>query len=419
MIEIARESQIAPVKPKKRRLHIVKFYYRNQEPIQIWLSWRLVLFLLSILAGALIPSIWDPLPTTPGEIWSERLIGGWSRWDGEWYQKIATNGYWSDEPVAFYPLYPHLMRWLGWALTLGHPFPNMYLVTGLIISTVASFAMAIWLYKLARFEYDGEIARLTLTYFLLFPTAFFLIAVYTESLFLALAIGAFYAARTNRWGMALFLTALTVLTKNQGVFVAIALLVEYGQQREWNWRKLDRKLLYFGLPALAMGGWMLYNWLAFGNPLAFLSATQKYWYRYFSWPWATFRDGFSRLYGVDETGTSLALNHQDYDAQLLDIIVTSCFLILIPVVIRVTRRNKLRLTYAVFFAFCLFQPLSAPRSISILTSLPRYLIVIFPVFFLLAKAGRRFPFFHRAYFFIGLPLLGLLVARFTLGYWVA
>jgi hypothetical protein len=277
----------------------------------------------------------------------------------------------------------------------------------------------LWFYRLAQLEYDKKIARLSLTYMLLFPTSFFLVAVYTEGLFLALAVGAFYATRTQRWGLALLLTALAVLTKNQGVFLALALLVEYGQQREWNWRKLDPKILYFGLPALAMAGWMLYNFLAFNNPLAFVAATQKYWNRTFSWPWTTLFDTFNHVFVVNQNGARLVENSQDFDMQLFDLIITLCFLLLVPVIIVALGRNKLRLAYAVFFAFCLFQPLTAPHTISILTSLPRYLMLIFPAFFLLAHAGQRWPLFHKGYVITGLALSGLLVVRFTLGYWVA
>ncbi len=419
MINVAKENLTQPIKKRKRLPRILRFYEANREPLNLWFAWRTGLLLLPFLFGTLIPTIWDPPPTTPSEVWTDRLLWGWTRWDGEWYGDIATKGYWSDEPIAFYPLYPHLMRWLGFVLSAGSPDQAVFKLAGLVIASIASIYVCLWLYRLARLEYDEEIARLSVTYLLIFPTSFFMVAVYTESIFLALAIGAFYAARKERWGLAMLLTALAVLTKNQGIFVAAALLVEYAVQRDWNWRKLDRKILYFGIPALALGGWMLYNYLAFNNPLAFLTATQKYWYRYFSLPWNTFREGYSRLYATDDTGVPLALQQQDYDMQLFDFAIVGCFLLLIPVVIRAVTRQRLRLAYAVFFGLCLLQPLTSPRSISILTSLPRYYLLIFPAFFLLAQAGRRFPFFNRFYFMVSLPLFGLLVARFVMGYWVA
>jgi hypothetical protein len=420
MIDAVTERAVQPqIKRRKRLPRLFRFYEANREPLNLWLSWRLALLLFPFLAGTLIPTIWVPQPTTPSEVWTERLLWGWTRWDGEWYGNIATKGYWSDEPVAFYPLFPFLMRVVGFVLTAGQSSQPAFKLAGLIIATIASFYLCLWLYRLARLEYDEQIARLTVTYLFLFPTAFFLVAVYTEGLFMALAVGAFYAARTNRWLLALILTVLAVLTKNQGMFLAVALLVEYGQQREWNWRKLDPKIFYFVLPALALAGWMLYNYLAFNNAFAFVTATQKYWFRYFSWPWTTLRSAFDGLNELDVNGVPLAFNQQDYTMRLFDLVVTVCFLLLVPVVILALRRNKLRLSYAVLFAFCLIQPLTAPRSISILTSFPRYYLVIFPAFFLLAMAGQRWPAFHRGYLFISVPLFGLLVARFVLGYWVA
>jgi hypothetical protein len=420
MIDAIPQTRIEPPKRRRKRLpRLFKFYEANREPLNLWMAWRVALLLLPFMLGTLIPTVWEPQPTTASEVWTDHLLWGWTRWDGEWYGDIATKGYWSDEPVAFFPLLPILMRGVGYILAFGQPSQPVFKIAGLLIATIASMPFCLWLYRLARLEYDEQIARLTVTYLFLFPTAYCLVAAYTESLFLLLTVGAFYAARRNRWLAAALMTTLAVLTRNQGIFLTAALLVEYVHQREWNWRKLDRKILYFGLPALAQIGWMLYNYLAFNNWTAFVFATQKYWYRYFSLPWSTFREGFNRLYSIDENGMPLALNHQNYDMQLFDFAVTCGFLLLIPVVILAIQRGKLRMCYAIYFVFFLFPPLTAPRSISILTSLPRYFLVIFPAFFLLAMVGRRWPFFHRSYLFISIPLFGLLVARFTLGYWVA
>src|SRR5262249_24442533 len=155
--------------------------------------------------------------------------------------------------------YPHLMRWLGFVLTLGNPGVDIFKLAGLLISSGSALAVCMFFYKLARLEYDERIACQSVAYLLAFPTAFFLAADYSQALLLALAVGAFYAARNQRWLLALLLAALAVLTQSQGIFVVAALLIEYGQQRNWNWRKIDRKLLYFALPLLTLAGWLGWN----------------------------------------------------------------------------------------------------------------------------------------------------------------
>jgi hypothetical protein len=68
---------------------------------------------------------------------------------------------------------------------------------------------------------------------------------------------------------------------------------------------------------------------------------------------------------------------------------------------------------------CLLQPLISPVAGDPLQSLPRYLLLSFPSFVLLARWGQRSPLFNYCYLGLNLAILGLLVARFTLGYWVA
>src|SRR3954462_1634598 len=88
------------------------------EPLAIWLGLRVGLSLLALLAGLYIPSRLPggtapyhppPLPA----LW-DRLLGVWSRWDGQWYLQIASVGYHSgDGTTAFLPLYPWLVGALG------------------------------------------------------------------------------------------------------------------------------------------------------------------------------------------------------------------------------------------------------------------------------------------------------------------
>ena len=63
-------------------------------------------------------------------------------------------------------------------------------------------------------------------FLLIFPTAYFLHIGYTESLFLALVLGSFLAARTDRWWLAGILGGLAALTRINGLVLIPALAAE-------------------------------------------------------------------------------------------------------------------------------------------------------------------------------------------------
>jgi Gpi18-like mannosyltransferase len=63
---------------------------------------------------------------------------------------------------------------------------------------VATFFALYFLYRIAEKYYGLKVARATVLTFAFFPTAFFLNAVYTEALFVALSAGSFWAAAVRR-----------------------------------------------------------------------------------------------------------------------------------------------------------------------------------------------------------------------------
>jgi len=112
----------------------------------------------------------------------------WARWDSGWFLRIAQDGYATESSAAFFPLYPTLAGGLGRVL-LGH-----YVLAGVVVSLAAAFGAFVLLHRLAEDRLGAEGARRTVLYLALFPTALFLQAVYSESLFLVLALAAFLLA---------------------------------------------------------------------------------------------------------------------------------------------------------------------------------------------------------------------------------
>ncbi|MEA2497706.1 MAG: hypothetical protein QOH26_111, partial [Actinomycetota bacterium] len=169
--------------------------------LKVFISVRVGLFLLGLLAVALLPANdapsvpgWNPSDLTPG--W-HNLFTAWERWDALWFLRIATDGYAAaDGSAAFFPLYPLLVRGLSTVLG-GHP-----LAAALIVSNLSYAGGLIVVYLLTAHEWTRDTARRTVLYMALFPTAFFFVAPYSESLFLFLSVSCLYAARRERWLLA-------------------------------------------------------------------------------------------------------------------------------------------------------------------------------------------------------------------------
>ncbi len=147
------------------------------------------------------------------------FINPWFQWDTLSYMEISILGYNPESSsIAFMPLYPMLMRWLS-PLTAGD-----HLFAALLISTICFSLVLILLYEIASEIYSPAVAFRSVIALVVFPTSFFLLAGYTESLFLALVLGCFYLARHKHWYWAALFGSLAALTRLQGVILAPVLL---------------------------------------------------------------------------------------------------------------------------------------------------------------------------------------------------
>ena len=205
----------------------------------------------------------------------------WSHWDGEHYVALALNGY-LDPPTnvspAFFPLYPLLVR--GFAELVGGPVSKEALsLCGLLVSLLLLPFAFYFLYQIALHGWGRRVARGSVLAFAFFPTAFFLNATYTESLFLAVSTGAVWAIRVRRnLLLACLLAGLASATRNVGVFLVVPIALEWIsqgglQQRRGRWRGL-----YLALAPSGLVAYMAYLWARFGDPILFYTA-QRDWGR--------------------------------------------------------------------------------------------------------------------------------------------
>ena len=133
--------------------------------------------------------------TTPFGATGDVLAAPLGRWDSVWFLAIADGGYDDGAREAFFPLYPLLVRIAGAPL-------GSALIGGALLSTALLGVALVLLHRLVALDHDRAVARNAVLVTALFPMSFFFSAVYSESLFLALSIGAVYAARRERWAWA-------------------------------------------------------------------------------------------------------------------------------------------------------------------------------------------------------------------------
>jgi mannosyltransferase PIG-V len=185
---------------------------------------RIALGLAGMLAMLLDPrpllrefAAWTSLEVMDGRPWT-LLFSVWQRWDALWYQAIATEGYRAgNNTAAFFPLFPLLSR------IASLPFLGNVVLGELAVTTIACIAAFVLLYRLARVDIGRRAAMITVLLVALSPVGFFLLAPYTEALFLATTLAAFWFARERRPWLAGIAGAAAGLTRLQGGLLLLPL----------------------------------------------------------------------------------------------------------------------------------------------------------------------------------------------------
>lgn len=374
------------------------------EPCLLFFITRLALFLVAYLGYHLMADAPSPPYHLSDTVNSFVDIFG-SRWDTGFYVSIAEEGYRFEgvplPSVAFFPLLPLLMR----AVT---PFVGNTLVAGMVVSNGAMLLAAILFYGLVEMDWGAEVAGRAVWYLLIFPTAFFGAAIYTESLFLLGAIGSLYFARRGYWESATLLGIAATLTRLVGLVVAPMLLVEWWMQRRSRPEQSRPGYAALLAPLLTPLGtlfYMVYLHHKFGDPFAFVKASAA-WARVPQSPLETITGLFSR---PAEGWWAAWLSGRVHLDNWLDF--SFIILFLFAGLILLYRHRWSEATFVLLGTLMAF-------SSGLLMSQRRYVWVMFPVFILLAQWGGR-PWFDRlitTLFLLGLALFTILFAN---GYWVA
>lgn len=241
------------------------------DAIKIFLGNRLGLIAFVYGGLALLPTLNPEVPfwrAFPDNL----FFDGWARWDSGWYRDIALQGYTNlavniqgQRDTAFFPLFPLTVRLVQAVV------PNVY-AAGLLVSFVAALVAVLVFYRLTATKFGADVARAGLIAWLVFPFSFYLTAMYSESLFVLLAVSAFYNAEKKRWLAAALCAALAGATRVVGVITGLGVLLLYLDQIRYDRRQIRSDILWLLLCPAGLIAHMLFLWRRFGDPFVFIAS---------------------------------------------------------------------------------------------------------------------------------------------------
>lgn len=314
------------------------------------------------------------------------LVNLRAHWDSFWYLKIAEQGYQYEagkmSSIALFPLYPSLI-WLISKLPLVSP-----VLAGWIISTIALFLGMIFFYKLIKQFHPNINPVEPVVLLLIFPTAFFLTSVYTESLFLTLSIIFFYYLLRKQFLMAAIFLSFTLLCRVNGLFLFIPFLYEYF--KTYGVKKfINPNLASFLIALMGILSFMLYQYIQFGQPLAFLKS-QMEWGRKFSLNPEYFQLVTPASYANFAT-----------DVLFLIVAIVSSLLLL----------RYIKVSYGLYVLAAVLIAVSTGT----LMSIGRFTLILFPIFILIASfKNQQFKF---SWSLLSTLLLAVYTILFVNNYW--
>jgi len=321
-----------------------------------------------------------------------------NRWDAPHYVDIAKNWYASNPDldaynfIVFFPLYPILTRMFTFDI-------NYINLSAIVVSNISSLIAFLYIYKIAKLEFNENIAAKAVLLLSVFPTAYFLTAPYTEGPFLAFAIASIYYSRLAKWHFAGLLGLFAALTRLAGFLLLPVLLVEYFHQRLHKPRKVDLNVLW---PFLALTGFLIYlgiNAQVTGNAFTFMQIQSTHWGTNLD-PW----NGLTNAYGW-ATGASYPDNVTVGAAPI-------AFAVFGLVMVGISVLRRIRPVYTVY----MFLSWGLAISTSWWISVPRYVMTLFPMFILLALLIRRKPVSIAVVITFG-ALLCYFTVLFSRGWW--
>jgi Mannosyltransferase (PIG-V) len=333
--------------------------------LRVFALTRLVVWAAAVLAVYVLPTKGfqeqaHDVPSLSGPL--GRAFGSLAHWDAVWYLSIAQSGYAGRSTLtAFFPLYPVAIR----AAAFDTRSSAALLVAAYLVSAVAFVVALTLLHRLVELELGSRCAGLTLWLVALWPASFFFSAPYSESLFLALSVGVFYAARTDRVPLAAVLCALATATRPTGVLLLLPLGWMAWRAGKLRWLAVAPLGAIVFSSALALAGLRPFGWFE----------VERSWGHVFKGPVVGAWDaavagvrGAWQLFGTAPVDRVVAAENALY-----------LVLLVLAVVATVGVFRRLPLAYGLYTLASLVAAVSAPVDWQPLMSFGRLLAVVFPI----------------------------------------
>ncbi|WP_049560276.1 mannosyltransferase family protein [Nonomuraea sp. SBT364] len=346
----------------------------GRDALLIWFATRAGLLVTTLLGVAL-----------------HEYADRWRQWDAGLFVTIAEHGYDGDPGRPPDAGLPAFFPGLPLALRAVHLVVPDWSVSGLIVSLAAGAVAMVALARLAEFEgAGGWVAVLALV---LFPPAVFLAAGYSESLFLAFAIPAWLAARQGRWPAAAALAAGASCVRITGLFLAVALVVEFAAGRQ-----PVRRAGWLVVPFLPLAAYSAFHYARSGDWLAWKHAQEAGWGRELVWPWESWAVTWDSAMGGGDMAPAFRM-------EIAGAVVAVAALVWLLALRRWSEAVYVGLQAGALMTSAYY------------LSLPRSLLLWFPLWVAVAQVATRRQWVIVAYALVSGPLMVLNTARFLSGAW--
>ena len=373
--------------------------------LKSFLVWRLSTFFAAIAVVNYLPVFSENfLAGRISKYITNPLFWGWANFDGEHYLSIALYGY-KNLQQAFFPAYPTLINSVSYFFGTGL---EHYLLSGLIVSNILFFASLVLFWKIIRLDFSESIAKLSIIALLVFPTSFYFGAVYTESLFLFSSLLTYYFYRKDKFLLSGLFGILMTATRIYGVFVLVMIIVEILNKKFKLFEFLRQKKYLIFISFLGLFGYMFYCWKNYGDALAFYNLQtlvgEQHQKGIVLLPQVLYR-----YIKMIFSGAMPILTMQTLILEFL----TGILFIIVPIY---GYFKKVKLSYLIYILLGFLVP-SVQGSFS---SVPRYMVVIFPAFIIIGMFLEHKPKVVKTMIYV-LSAIWMLIncGLFIRGYWVA
>lgn len=370
-------------------------------PLAIWWGSRVGL-VITVVAVSYVQAL-PPAGRIqgPASWFLERFV--W--WDSFHYLRIVERGYLPPElpccDQAFFPGYPLLTAAIR-PLTGGHA-----VLAGLIVTQLAASVAVVLLARLGTRSALGDprVGRHAVILLAVTPFGIFLSSVYSEALFLALSLGAWLAGLNRRWWLAGLLAGAAAAVRINGLFLAAALAVMYlGQLRAEQRRTPRPDVVALAIPAAVVAAYFGYLYVRTGSWTNWQEAQVIAWQRQVDWPWRGLQLGWQSL--ISAPSNDLVLT------RAADLVTAVAGIALTAVLLWRRRWDE---------AVLIGLNLAVLISSTTIVSTPRYALMWFPAYLMLARLSvrPRGRWVLPVALVLGPALLATFSITFSIHFWVA